>query len=217
MEKYGKKFNELDRKQKQEFIWDYYKFHILGAIAVLGILYMVLNHYVLNPPKPTLVDVTITAPYADSKGMEKLQQELVDLVQAKYPEQTASMEVLSFSEQNDPQTEMVMMIKLIAKATNGDLAILILDERNLNYFSTEQALLPLEEYLTDEEIESYRERLVTKTVNGKEVAVAVRLEGESKIRSILPKDYEGYFALAQNVKEKEFVKECLNFLLKENK
>ena len=76
MEKYGKSFKELNNREKKEYIIEYYKFHIIGGIAALAVVFSLLNHYVFNPPRQVIADVTITAPYADPEGVEELQAEI---------------------------------------------------------------------------------------------------------------------------------------------
>ncbi|MCL2396840.1 MAG: hypothetical protein FWC93_02120 [Defluviitaleaceae bacterium] len=57
MEK-NRKLAGLTFKEKVEYIFNYYKFRILTAIIVAGILAWGINHYIINPPPPIFINVS---------------------------------------------------------------------------------------------------------------------------------------------------------------
>ncbi|RRD93745.1 hypothetical protein EII17_11155 [Clostridiales bacterium COT073_COT-073] len=213
MEKYGKSFKELNKKEKLEYIIEYYKFHIIGGLVGLVIVFSLLNHYLFNPPKEVMVDITITAPYLEPQGLEALQTEVREFIEPKLPGKTGQIELLYFSPNNDPQTQMVMTTKLIGKTTTGELDILILDDDHLSYFNENQILLPLAEYLTEEQMTAYAGSVKTINQNGKEIAVAFAVSHDSKIGKLFSKNYEGYFGVAVTSPDIELIKELIPLLL----
>lgn len=214
MEKYGKSFKELNNQEKKEYIIEYYKFHILGGLVVLIILFSLLNHYVFNPPKQVIVDVTITAPYADPAGIEELQAEVKKAVEEKTANKTGLLEILYFSEKNDPQMQMAMTAKLMGKASTGELDILILDQEHLDYFIENEVLLPLSDYLTAAEQTEYAGgELINGSKDGNKIAVALPVKKGSPIGRILPADFQGYLAVYANARDKELVQAVLPILL----
>ena len=215
MERYGKSFKELNHQEKKEYIIEYYKFHILGGVAALIILFSLLNHYVFNPPKQVIVDVTMTAPYADPNGIEALQAEVKKVVEEKTKDKTALMEILYFSEKNDPQMQMAMTAKLLGKASTGELDIVILDQDHLAYFMENEILLPLADYLTaDEQAEYAADSPVMGVKDGQKTAVAFAVPKDSPVGRLLPGDFQGYLAVYVNVRDMELVKELLPILLR---
>lgn len=215
MEKYGKSFKELNSREKREYIIEYYKFHIIGGIAALVIVFSLLNHYVFNPPKQVIVDITITAPYADPEGVEELQTEIKKCVEAKTADKTGLVEILYFSEKNDPQMQMAMTAKLMGKASTGELDILILDQNHLAYFMENEILLPLADYLTaDEQAEYAADSPVMGVKDGQKTAVAFAVPQDSPVGRLLPSDFQGYLAVYVNARDMELVKELLPILLR---
>ena len=215
MEKYGKSFKELNNREKKEYIIEYYKFHIIGGIAALVIVFSLLNHYVFNPPKQVIVDITITAPYADPAGVEELQAEVKKCVEAKTADKTGLVEILYFSEKNDPQMQMAMTAKLMGKASTGELDILILDQDHLAYFMENEILLPLADYLTaDEQAEYAAKSPVMGVKDGQKTAVALAVPKDSPVGRLLPGDFQGYLAVYVNARDIELVKELLPILLR---
>lgn len=215
MEKYGKSFKELNNTEKVEFILEYYKFHIIGGLVGLVVIFSLLNHYVFNPPKPVIVDVTITAPYADPAAIEELQTEIKRYVEEKTGSQTAQVEALYFSDKNDPQTQMVMTTKLIGKATTGELDILVLDKDHLEYFKENEMLLPLTDYWTEQEVALYAEQTITAQKDGGDIPVALALPESSRLGKLLPQDFQGYLAVYAKARDIELVKELLPMLLQQ--
>lgn len=215
MEKYGKSFKELNNREKREYIIEYYKFHIIGGIAALAVVFSLLNHYVFNPPRQVIADVTITAPYADPEGVEELQAEIKKCVEAKTADKTGLVEILYFSEKNDPQMQMAMTAKLLGKASTGELDILILDQDHLAYFMENEILLPLADYLTaDEQAEYAAKSPVMGVKDGQKTAVAFAVPKDSPVGRLLPSDFQGYLAVYVNARDMELVKELLPILLR---
>ena len=215
MEKYGKNFKELNNREKREYIIEYYKFHIIGGIAALAVVFSLLNHYVFNPPRQVIADVTITAPYADPEGVEELQAEIKKCVEAKTADKTGLVEILYFSEKNDPQMQMAMTAKLMGKASTGELDILILDQDHLAYFMENEILLPLADYLTaDEQAEYAAKSPVMGVKDGQKTAVAFAVPQDSPVGRLLPSDFQGYLAVYVNARDMELVKELLPILLR---
>lgn len=215
MEKYGKSFKELNNREKKEYIIEYYKFHIIGGIAALAVVFSLLNHYVFNPPRQVIADVTITAPYADPEGVEELQAEIKKCVEAKTADKTGLVEILYFSEKNDPQMQMAMTAKLMGKASTGELDILILDQDHLAYFMENEILLPLADYLTaDEQAEYAAKSPVMGVKDGQKTAVAFAVPQDSPVGRLLPSDFQGYLAVYVNARDMELVKELLPILLR---
>jgi len=215
MEKYGKSFKELNNREKREYIIEYYKFHIIGGIAALAVVFSLLNHYVFNPPRQVIADVTITAPYADPAGVEELQAEVKKCVEAKTADKTGLVEILYFSEKNDPQMQMAMTAKLMGKASTGELDILILDQDHLAYFMENEILLPLADYLTaDEQAEYAAKSPVMGVKDGQKTAVALAVPKDSPVGRLLPSDFQGYLAVYVNARDMELVKELLPILLR---
>lgn len=215
MEKYGKSFKELNNREKKEYIIEYYKFHIIGGIAALAVVFSLLNHYVFNPPRQVIADVTITAPYADPAGVEELQAEVKKCVEAKTADKTGLVEILYFSEKNDPQMQMAMTAKLMGKASTGELDILILDQDHLAYFMENEILLPLADYLTaDEQAEYAAKSPVMGVKDGQKTAVALAVPKDSPVGRLLPSDFQGYLAVYVNARDMELVKELLPILLR---
>ncbi len=215
MEKYGKSFKELNNREKREYIIEYYKFHIIGGIAALAVVFSLLNHYVFNPPRQVIADVTITAPYADPAGVEELQAEVKKCVEAKTADKTGLVEILYFSEKNDPQMQMAMTAKLMGKASTGELDILILDQDHLAYFMENEILLPLADYLTaDEQAEYAAKSPVMGVKDGQKTAVAFAVPQDSPVGRLLPSDFQGYLAVYVNARDMELVKELLPILLR---
>ena len=134
---------------------------------------------------------------------------------AKTADKTGLVEILYFSEKNDPQMQMAMTAKLMGKASTGELDILILDQDHLAYFMENEILLPLADYLTaDEQAEYAAKSPVMGVKDGQKTAVAFAVPQDSPVGRLLPSDFQGYLAVYVNARDMELVKELLPILLR---
>lgn len=214
MERYGKKFKELDSSQKKEYIWEYYKFHILGGIIALVICFNLLNHFVFNPPKQSAVDILVAVAYVENQVFEEKKTEIVDLVEKNSDNKTATMEALLFGNSKDSQTQMIMTSKLVAKASTGEMDIMIVDAQNYDYFNSQEIFLPVTEYLSNEEISKYGDRFAYEENEEGKLPVAIMLDADMPIKRAIPGDYPVYFAISKSVKDIELAKLSMDALLK---
>ena len=62
------------KKKDLEYIWDYYKFHILVVGFLIYAIVSALNYWVLNPPKDTLARIVLYEKGIDKKKAKDLEK-----------------------------------------------------------------------------------------------------------------------------------------------
>lgn len=212
MERYGKKFKDLNKKEKLDYIIEYYKFHIIGGMIAMLVVFSGLNHYIFNPPKQVILDITITAPYMNQVGLEALQAELKDYVEAKVDKKTGQIDLLTFADQQDPQVHMAMTAKLVGKASVGEMDILILNEEHLKYFQDNHILQDLSLYISRDQMDQYGQEPVVDPRHQKQEIIAFKIRPDSKIGSLFPADFPAYFAIYTGARDVDLVKEVIPIL-----
>lgn len=155
MEKYGRSFKQLSRKEKRNHIWSYYRLHILATVVGVAIIFSFLNHYLFNPPKESGLDLTLLSEAVNQETYEVLRQQLVSQVETATDNKTAVVEHLSTYEQLDPQQVMVTQSKLVGKISTEQLDIVVVNEQYRDFFLENEVVIPLTEYLSSEQLTSF--------------------------------------------------------------
>lgn len=156
-------FQKLSWNDKLEYLWDYYKFHVLGIIFVLalviaGIFYLkedsktdILNGYLLN------------SNWGDDKAQELLQEfaaaQGYDLEKGNaYFNSSVYIDV-----QLQDQMSSVAYTKVMSDLDMKRTDFYFCNEEMFDYFGEKEAFLNLETAVSSELLEKYKERLITTT------------------------------------------------------
>ncbi len=140
------KYQDLDRKDKIEYILDYYKIHIIAGILLLILIYNILNTLVFNPEKKVSLDIVVRGGNFDFIEMEAdvLKDELATLIELDSKKEQVSIENLPIREYSNPSFRMAYESKFMAKASNDDLDIIIIDETYIPVAKENEILMPIE-------------------------------------------------------------------------
>lgn len=163
------KFNELNRKDKLEYIWDYYKIHIISTIiAILLIGYFAYTQltridYVFNL---TLIESNIQ----EDKRID-LQDKITKLVVT--PEEKRKQAVIDVI---PTITDYKDLEKLSAKLAVKEIDILILDKKMFNTLAEKEGLVQLDNKIGINQ--SYiKNNKFEVEVNGKKGVFGISAEG----------------------------------------
>jgi hypothetical protein len=67
------KMSGMSNKEKRKYIWEYYKYHIIGTLLGIGIIVSIVSG-ILNQQQP-IIGVTIMGTYVDSDKLTELQNQ----------------------------------------------------------------------------------------------------------------------------------------------
>lgn len=149
MEKPHTKFSDLTKEEKFEHILTYYKFHIFGVIAVILVVGWMLNHYIINPPPSTGLDISIFTSDYNVGDTQKWGESLTAVVIEEGVNEEVFVEYYYSGEIEDAQTEMANQAKLAAKIQMNEMDICIFEGESYLEFYHEGVLRTLDD-LTEE-------------------------------------------------------------------
>lgn len=155
------KFQELSRKEKVDYIWEYYKLHIIGGIIVIGIIASFLNIWVFNPPPKSAVSVNFMSTNLMTSVTEELEEELNDLI---VTEEMGNKKVFVNTYvlgSPDPQMEMATQTKFAASIQAQELDVMIMDKDKFEELAKQGNMLPLDKVLAKEDIDKLSEKLIS--------------------------------------------------------
>lgn len=158
------KFQEMNGKEKREYIWEYYKLHIIFGAIGLFIIGSLMNTWFINPPPKTAVHVVFLGSGISADGAENLEKELNPLI---VTEEMGNKKVfvstyyLSSDGTGDPQLDMATQTKFMANISASELDILVLDELEFKALAeTQQTFLPLDQILPEDMLASLEDKFI---------------------------------------------------------
>lgn len=164
----------MNRKQKIQYIWDYYKFHIFGGLFLVYVIISLLNFLIINPPKKIVSRIIIFEADIDKEKVNILENYLNTTIN-KNPEKTEiDLEIW------DLKAPLGLDIKLKAMVAAGMVDGLITGKSNLDYYKGFEMFNPINE--TDEVAISLSDsKLAEGIVKGQEVFIGLIANSKRKI------------------------------------
>lgn len=195
MEKPHTKFNELTRKQKTEHIIEYYKIHIGVAIVVILVFGWMLNHYIINPPPSTGLDITVFSLEYNVDDLEGWGEELGEIFFEKKDNETVLIEHFMMAEDMDPHMQMAMVTKTAAKIQLQELDLCIFEGDTYQELYGEETLRSLDDILV--ELEGFDVKTIKDSELGGESddVVFIDLSDNAKIKEHIFTENSIYVAI----------------------
>ena len=142
------KLREMNFKEKLEFIWEYYKYFIVGFVVAVAVIMSILYSVVLNPsPEPALF-ISWNAGFATDAQLDDLIEHLEHYIVDEEKNEEVVISVFYFDE-NNPETIMMGHQRMAAMIAAGMIDIFILNNELLELYSNNGFIQPLERLLEE--------------------------------------------------------------------
>lgn len=129
----------MSPKERMAYIWDYYKFHIIGTIAAIILLFSFISS--IGEKKEVVLNMTIIGQGVNTEGVAELQEQLTNkLVQDKADEEV-SVQHLTYSKSSMDQASRAGIQKMSAEITLGAIDILIVEKDLFEEISAQSSSL----------------------------------------------------------------------------
>lgn len=144
---------KMSRKEKIEYIWDYYKIHIIATlIAILAVSSFVYSYvtkveYVFN--------LTILCNDMDENSRTNLEKQITNYVVGKGEKRKqAAVEVMPITDtgNSSPMTAQYMQ-KFMVKLAAGEIDLVIFDRSMLETYIKQEALVKLDDIVNDKSVQ----------------------------------------------------------------
>ena len=155
---------EMSAKQKIGYIWDYYKWHIIGVVLAICIIGSVFHHFLTyRKPLLNIIMVNATPSSVQTDSFQKFQE--------KYgydPEDSPiSAATFYFSDDGDAFTSSYMDYQaLTAMIAAGDQDIFLGNGDTYLNYCDQGALADLSDVLSPAQMEEYADSLIYSTIGG---------------------------------------------------
>jgi hypothetical protein len=142
------KLREMSFKEKLEYIWEYYKYFIIGfAIAVI-VTVSVINTFILNPNPESALFISWNAGFATDAQIDELKEYLESHLITEGENEEVAISQFLFDE-NNPEIMMMGHQRAAAMIAAGIIDMFTLDNEMMEAYSQIGFLLPLESILTE--------------------------------------------------------------------
>ncbi|GMQ62924.1 hypothetical protein [Vallitalea maricola] len=209
------KFKELTRKEKVEYIWEYYKLHFFAGILVLIIVGSFLNIWVFNPPPKSAVSVNFVGSSIFADNTEPLEKELNPII---VTEEMGNKKVF-FNTYifgiEDPQMQMATQTKFVANISARELDVLILDKEQFDSLVLQGSMLPLDQVFSEDELNNLNDRLLKSKSeeDTNEQIYGIDVTDNEKIKTVMVGDSEKVIGVVSNTLKIEESKKVIKWFL----
>lgn len=172
------KLKAMSKQDRRWYIWNYYKFHMLVAVAAIGILWIIGTSLYQQTFKTALYCMYLNTYTETELNTAPLEQGFAEYMELgkKQPIITESAQI-SYGE-NATELSYVSMTKVTALVAAKELDIIIGDEENMAHYTTMDGMADLEAELPEDTLNLVRDRLIYSTgTDGAQHAYGLSLEG----------------------------------------
>ncbi|MBU3184630.1 hypothetical protein [Clostridium estertheticum] len=135
----------MSKHKKAEYIWEYYKFHIIGALAAICIIISIIHSQITKPDY--VFNLTMISNIADTNKVTNLESLLTKVVVkdgSTRKKAIVSSMPIDTSKNANLQTTSQYMQKLTAEVSVGELDVIILDKTMFESFAKQDMFLRLD-------------------------------------------------------------------------
>ena len=143
-------FKDLSKKKKLEYIWDYYKLHIIGTIlAVLALSSLVYTMFI-RVPDTNFCGVAIYGQFLSALNTDKMTADLNK--ELNLPEHTSVQLQNFYSDSTDVMVEADLNQKFNTYVYALEFHLLLSNAENTKNFTQVEYTTPITDYLSDEKV-----------------------------------------------------------------
>lgn len=150
-----KKLKQMSWKQRIGYIWEYYKLHMAAALGVILVL-CIIGQIIYRGQFETIFSVAVlNSPMGDSEGMAADFKKYIGDTD-KYHEVTVDSSMIFAGKE---QTDYTSTMKLTTLIGAQELDAMIAPKEQIDHYAQMEAFHPMDEILTQEEMEKYGDRV----------------------------------------------------------
>jgi len=145
-------------KDKKDYIWEYYKFHIIGVIIAVIACYSLVDHYIINPPDKSALGIVLTT----GTTINKLDEFTLDMQKKlEIPEgYKVSVTHIPFLDAVQGEYSRSLQQKLFLMLTSGEADILLCYEETILGYSPHAFFSDLTPILSQDKYSAFKDDFV---------------------------------------------------------
>lgn len=149
-------FKDLSKKKKLEYIWDYYKLHIIGTILAVLALSSLIYTMFIRIPDTNFCGVAIYGQFLSALNTDKMTADLNK--ELNLPEHTSVQLQDFYSDSTDVMVEADLNQKFNTYVYALEFHLLLSNAENTKNFTQAEYTTPITDYLSDEKVNELRKK-----------------------------------------------------------
>lgn len=149
-------FKDLSKKKKLEYIWDYYKLHIIGTILAVLALSSLIYTMFIRIPDTNFCGVAIYGQFLSALNTDKMTADLNK--ELNLPEHTSVQLQDFYSDSTDVMVEADLNQKFNTYVYALEFHLLLSNAENTKNFTQVEYTTPITDYLSDEKVYELRKK-----------------------------------------------------------
>lgn len=156
-----KKLSTMKFKDKADYIWEYYKFWIIGFVVLAVLAYNVVAAHIENS-KETLINITMINSDLVSAGETTLLEDFADYMNVDLDDRKAIIDVsMRMTPEMDDEFSLNCSAKIFAQFAANTIDVTIMDKDMLSFYDKIDAFSKLDELVSPEFYEKHKDSFVT--------------------------------------------------------
>lgn len=213
------KYEQLSKKQKREYIWEYYKYHIIGIISLVLIIGSLLNTWFINPPAKAAVSITFMNKYINTEETKEIKKELVELI-IKEEDHNKDVFINNYILSNkleNAELDMASNTKFMANISAQELDVIILNKEKFENLAAIGTFLEIDELMSPDELDKIKDTLVKqKNIDDSKYGFyGIDVTNNEKLKLIMGNE-EKIMCVINNTTRREESMKVINWVLQYN-
>jgi hypothetical protein len=134
----------MSPKERIAYIWDYYKFHIIGTIVAIILLISFTSS--IGGKKEVVLNMTIIGQGVNTEGVVQLQEQLTNKIVQDKADEEVSVQHLTYNKSSMDEASRAGIQKMAAEISLGSIDLMIVEKELFEEISSQNALLALNDF-----------------------------------------------------------------------
>lgn len=211
-----KKLREMTIKEKADYVWEYYKMHIISVIIFVAIAGSIINTVWINPPKKTFINFVYYRAYINDTILRSFADHLTEVLVTDKENEAVYFTNFYLSDEAYSEMDLAMAQKFAAMTASRELDVIVVDELDFIDMNGVGMFKDLNDVFSKDELAAFKDRIMTYTdeETGIIAPYAIRVD-ENMLLDEYDLPSEGYMiGIMSNTEKIDNAKGTLQYILR---
>lgn len=211
------KLSKMNTKGKAEYIWEYYKFWIIGTIAIMALIYGIVDAQIENS-KDTYIYVTMVNSQIVSSGETTLMDDFATFAGIDTSEQKVNLDVsIQMDAEVNSEYSMNSSAKMFAQFAAKTIDMTVMNKDMIDFFDDKDAFSKLDEVLPTDFYNAHKDNFIIGTDSeGNEFICAMDVSDSVIIQESKAYSETPYVSIISNTLNPDNCVQFLEYLYSKN-
>jgi len=211
------KLKQMDTKGKVEYIWEYYKFWIIGTLAMMILIYGLVDAQIENS-KETYIYVTMVNSQLVSSGETSLLDDFADSIGIDTSEKKVILDTsIQMDAEVSSEYSMNSSAKMFAQFAAKTIDVTVMNKDMIDFFDDKDAFASLDKVLPADFYNAHKDNFITGTDSeGNEYICAMDISDSVIFQESNAYSETPYFSIVSNTENLDNSIQFLEYLYSKN-